>query len=174
MNAFGNSVVSNTAQTIAKIRNQYIENVGLETEVYTNYQEKDLTEFGEVSYFTTRTPKIIKFLPALKTKYSLQPMGRAGIVNELVGKSVFNGFIKTTEELNKGDLIKLTYSYADGTVNIKFYIVKNVEVYSVISSIGKKVTFTTYFLPVSYQEISNYPENYLNSQPGLINKQDFI
>lgn len=165
------SLVLNSAKQAAATRDQYIEMNGLDFQTYSIGNKSELTAVGETSLYATRTWRSIKVLPAFKTSYILLPVGVPGRVNELRGKQVYNAYVKTTENVNKGDLLKTEYSFSDGTVDVKYYEVQDVEVHGVLVILGKKLILSTYTSPISSEEIESNMENFTTVYPDT--GQDF-
>ena len=159
------SVVINAANQAAATRDQYIEMNGIDTEIYSIGNSSDLTAVGEVSNYATRKKRSIKLLPAFKTSYTLLPVGVQGRVNELREKQVFHGYVKTTENINKGDILKIVYSFAENTVDVKYFEVQEVEIRGVLVIIGKKLVMTTYTAPISSREIEGNIKNFATVYP---------
>lgn len=172
-NNYSYKIVNKSSQNIASIRDRYIDLYGFELFSYGCLTENELTEVGEVSYFSTRQPKLIKFLPAFKNKSALLPYAKKGMVDELEEKSSVKGYVKTTEDINEGDLLKIEYSYFEGTLNVKYYIVKKVLVKSIVNVIGKEIMLSTYTLPISKKELNNKTYDYATVFPSEIT-DDYI
>lgn len=154
-----------SAKSQAELRDNQIETTGFDVSILTNPKANDLTEFGEVSYYTERTERVIKFLTDLETWYSMLPFDGQGRVDEGDSKKEYLGYVKTTEPITQGDIINLTYSYFDNTIEPKYYQVKKVLVSSAPIPIAKKLVLASYALPVKIQETTNPRSDYISSQP---------
>lgn len=157
--------VTSAGNQAAAVRDQFIETNGLDVEVYSVGSKSDLTPVSEVSTYTSRTKRVIKFLPSFKTSYELLPVGKPGIVSDFKKTQVFYGYVKTTENVNRGDIIKTEYSFAQDTVNVKYYEVQQVEVRSVLVPIGKKLIMTIYTGPLSTEEVQSNQVNFATVYP---------
>lgn len=158
--------VGKTAKVVSSIRDRYIQMYGFDIKSYGCLTENELTEVGEVSYFAKRQPKILKFYPSFKTKYGLLAFAKKGMVDELVDNASVKGYVRSTDDVNEGDLVRLDYSFYEGTVNVKYYIVTKVLVTSIVNPIGKEIFLTTYTLPISKQETNNKKYDYSKVDPN--------
>lgn len=146
------SIVTSSANAQSLIRNQNIDFLGFDVKVYATFNDGDLTEMGEISYFTKRSTSIMRILPAFDIQYYLQPFTETGKVDEVQTRKELVAFIKTTDNINQGDLIEITYSFYQGTLDKKFYQVNQVIINSVLQPVDKKIVCHPYMLPVSRLE----------------------
>jgi hypothetical protein len=163
---YASKTIVNSLTNISSMRDEYIRRNGFDVILYKTYvPNSTLTEFGEPSYYAVREEKVIKFLPAFKTQYSLLSFNQPGVVNEQDFKKIFHGFIQTNEEVNKGDYIKISYIYDQDITDVKYYQIKKVAVSSIIRPYSKKIFLQPYVLPINLSESSCEPDNYEGITP---------
>jgi hypothetical protein len=156
-----------SAKVQAQMRDSQVDINGYEVDLLTNVKSNDLTDFGEVSYYTERNVTKIKVVTDLENWYQMMPFDGQGKVIETGTKKQFTCYVKTTQLINQGDLIRLDYSYSDPTVQPKYYQIKKVEVSSPIIPISKKITISPYLLPVKLDQTTNPRSDYSDSQPNF-------
>lgn len=156
-----------SAKVQAQMRDSQVDINGYEVELLTNVKSDNLTDFGEVSYYTERNLSNIKIVTDLENWYLMLPFDGQGKVIETGSKKEFSCYVKTTQLVNQGDLIRLNYSYFDSTIQPKYYQIKKIEVSSPIIPIAKKITIAPYLLPVKLEQTTNPRSDYLDSQPNF-------
>jgi len=159
------TLIDKSASTVGALRDKYIDQYGIPVMVFTNNNSEDLTTFGEVSYFAKRQGHVITLLPNFDIQYFLLPFNEKGKVDELDASKLLEGYVKLSEDINRGDVIEVTYSYFENTLDRKYYQVTKVLLNAVQSPVSKMIYMTPYFLPVSPAESSA-----VNNSPTPINK----
>ncbi|TXG85059.1 MAG: hypothetical protein E6R13_02330 [Spirochaetes bacterium] len=174
MSNYAEQLALSSAKAQATMRDSQIDVNGFEVELLSNPHANDLTEFGQVSYYTQRDLTTIKIVTDLENWYAMLPFDGNGKVLETYEKKEFPCSVKTTDIINQGDIIRVVYSYFEGTVEPKYYQVKKVLVSSIIIPISKKIILTPYTLPVKIEQTTNPISDYKDSQPVFDMSNDFI
>lgn len=146
---YTNQVIRRTIATNMKYRDNHIQRYGIQVMVYTNNNMDNLTSLGEVSYFAKRQGHIITILPNFSIEYEVLSFNRKGRADETVEQKPLEAFLRSTDNVNKGDIIEVTYSFLVGTLDKKYYQVGEVLVNSVYDVISKRITLHPYYQPVS-------------------------
>lgn len=168
-------IVLASAQYQAKMRDSQIEINGIDVELLTNLNSADLTEFGQVSYYTERDLTSIKIVTDLENWNALLPFDGHGKVIESYDKKEFPCYVKTSQMISQGDLIRIEFSYFSDTVEPKYFQVKKVLVSSVLVPISKKIIIAPYVLPVKIEQTRNPKSDYIESQPQFnTDKEDYF
>ena len=165
INNIASKQVLNSIKLAAKLRNQYIQRHAFDVILYKSHAPKVLTEFGEPSYYATRETKVIKLLPSLKTKYSLLSFSSPGVVNEQDSNKVYDAFIRSDEEVSKGDVIKISYKYDNDIIDVKYYQIKKIIISALIENYSKMIILQPYVLPMEVSELSNSLSDYQGITP---------
>jgi hypothetical protein len=143
------TVINRVINSNVKLRDNHIQRYGIDVMVFTNNNQNNLTSLGEVSYFAERQGHVITILPNFQLDYVLLPFNAKGRADETDADKLLEAYVKTIEDVNKGDVIELTYSYYTDTVDRKYYQIGDVIVNSVYQPISKRILMHPYYLPVS-------------------------
>lgn len=160
VNGYTTKLIQKVIANNSKLRDNHIDRYGIAVMIYTNNNTDNLTGFGEVSLFARREGHKIMIMPNFDITYLLLSFNVKGRADELDEGKQLEAFVKITEDVNQGDVIELTFSYFENTVDAKFYQITQVLVDSIYNPLSKKITMSPYFLPVTEQEsqaVNNEP-----------------
>lgn len=151
------------------LRDKHIDRYGITVMVFTNNNVNNLTSLGEVSIFSERQGHVITILPNFDMSYLLLPFNQKGRADDLSEAKPLEAYVKLNEDINVGDIIEVTYSYFEDTVDRKYYRVGGVSVNSVIDPVSKSISITPHFLPINQTMSQAVDEN-----PLPISNKGFI
>ena len=170
MENYTSKAVGSAINMFSKLREQHIEKNSLDVILYKVQNDNSLNLFGEPGYYSTREKRTIKLIPAFKNQYSLLSFKSPGVVNESDFKKVYSAYVQVDEEINKNDIIEISYVYDKNLPDVKYYQVKKIVISAILKSFSKKLILEPYSLPMELSETSNIRSEY----EGITPSKNFI
>lgn len=167
---FTSKAVLSSINMFSNLRQQYIDKNAFDVVLYKVQNDNSLNLFGEPGYYSTREKKIIKLIPAFKNQYSLLSFKSPGVVNEADFKKTYSAYVQNDEEIDKNDIIEISYVYDKNLPDIKYYQVKKIVISAILRSFSKKLILEPYSLPMEMSEASNITSEY----EGIVPNKNFI
>ena len=147
------TTTTKVSQARANLYNRWINIYGMDVSLHAIFNTNQLTVFGETSLYAQRTVSVLRIIPSFNANYAVMPYGTPGMVDEQNSESQVKAYIRTTDNVNVGDFIEIAYEFAPGTMDRKYYKIDLVEVENPsYISISKKLTMSTYSLPLNLPE----------------------